>query len=466
MNAKVRSGLHLRGAQASLMAVTYYLAYIPTSLFVAGALIRRGGYRITFVLGLGLFGVGNFVVSEGAAFAVKGDEGIGYAVMVVGMFVVGSGISTLERAANTYVVRCGERRWSSVRLNLAQSAAAVGTVVAPLLAAAVIFAGEEEGSTDGVVVRRAEPGAGRHAMASVVSLYRICGGAVLGLAALCALLFFRTELVPEVVAANLHVVEDGSEEETRRVGWFRRVKNHPLWKEDRLWYASVANFFNLGCQVAVAQFMIGYCQQVAGMKHAKGAHMLSIAQSVFVVGRLVMALACRFMKARKVLLFFILGALTTTTAAAFAPGLFGVACAISIMFFEGPLFPTIFATADVVEDQYSSRREDIVIASISGGAVLSPLVGALSDGIATRRSDNKGDALAFTLISAGFTIVASYIVTINGKKSYKKVIDEACNDKKELDIELGRPDSTNKTQETSQESTKTLQEVHIRPLNS
>ena len=56
------------------------------------------------------------------------------------MFIVGSGLSTLETAANPYIATCGPPRYSELRLNISQSFQAIGSVVAPLLAARVFFA--------------------------------------------------------------------------------------------------------------------------------------------------------------------------------------------------------------------------------------------------------------------------------------------------------------------------------------
>ena len=62
------------------------------------------------------------------------------------MFIVGSGLSTLETAANPFIATCGPPRYSELRLNLSQSFQAIGSVVAPLLAARVFFA--DVGSKD------------------------------------------------------------------------------------------------------------------------------------------------------------------------------------------------------------------------------------------------------------------------------------------------------------------------------
>lgn len=55
------------------------------------------------------------------------------------MFIVGSGLATLETAADPYISVCGPPRYSEIRLNLSQSFQAIGSVVAPLVATYAIF---------------------------------------------------------------------------------------------------------------------------------------------------------------------------------------------------------------------------------------------------------------------------------------------------------------------------------------
>lgn len=55
------------------------------------------------------------------------------------LFIVGSGLSTLETSANPFIATCGPPRLSEFRLELSQSVQAVGSVMAPLLASRVFF---------------------------------------------------------------------------------------------------------------------------------------------------------------------------------------------------------------------------------------------------------------------------------------------------------------------------------------
>ena len=55
------------------------------------------------------------------------------------MFIVGSGLSTLETSANPFIATCGPPKWSEMRSKLAQAFYAISIVVALVLASHVIF---------------------------------------------------------------------------------------------------------------------------------------------------------------------------------------------------------------------------------------------------------------------------------------------------------------------------------------
>jgi fucose permease len=91
MNNHVGRLVGLSRAMSALLAVAYYVAY-PVAVFgIASPLVKCRGYRFTFIVGLLIFGIGNFVMM-----AVTGK----LAGMVAACFVVGRGVATLERSAN------------------------------------------------------------------------------------------------------------------------------------------------------------------------------------------------------------------------------------------------------------------------------------------------------------------------------------------------------------------------------
>lgn len=154
----------------------FYSAYFIGPLTYSGWFVRKFGYRYTFILGLSIYCVGALMFWPSA---VKRSFG-GFCGS---MFIVGSGLSTLETSANPYIAVCGPPKWSEFRLELSQSFQAVGSVVAPVLASYVIFK---------------NVGADGKSLTSVQYVY-------LGIAAFVALLavVFYFAPIPEITDADM-----------------------------------------------------------------------------------------------------------------------------------------------------------------------------------------------------------------------------------------------------------------------
>jgi hypothetical protein len=228
----------------------------------------------------------------------------------------------------------------------------------------------------------------------------------------------------------------------------------------------------MGCEVAVAQYLMAYLEENAGLNDTQGAQYLSVAQTVFMVGRFAFSGLSMVMKPRKALGIFIFGCMACSMGVIFARNGAAIAMVVLIMLFEAPLFPTIFETSTSGLDKLASRAEDIMISSISGGALLSPLFGVLADTVdgglhtpiagtnfvngpleipkrnlnevtsprnnqshATQTStsptadanviNTTGTATAFPLVVTFFCVVALHILITNIYKPYKRTLDAA-----------------------------------------
>lgn len=61
-----------------------------------------------------------------------------YVGFCISMFIVGSGLATIEVGANIFMVLCGPERYSEIRLNLAQGLQPVGSLLSSLIAGKVL----------------------------------------------------------------------------------------------------------------------------------------------------------------------------------------------------------------------------------------------------------------------------------------------------------------------------------------
>ncbi|KAK3173836.1 hypothetical protein Dsin_032876 [Dipteronia sinensis] len=412
MNFHIKVAMDIKREEAAILAAGYYAAYLFVPRLLAGPLIEKCGYRFTMIIGLVLLAIGDFLMSAGAqAYSLPG--------MVASHFVVGCGVSSLERAANPYAVNCGPRTRATVRILIAQAWAGIGTVIAPFLANAFVFNANSSHTPPpadplqpGRCLIAAASTSGVHGdLSSVISFYRGLGGCIIGLALALTLVFFRTNWMPEVAEPPSPQTD---------IGW--SIFEHPVCstRYARLWWGVVANFVNLGCQVTFAQFFMEHMKVNACASDYWAAIYMSFAQIAFVLGRFAAAglvTMPKIFKPRLVLAGFLVGAvvfcgvgtITTSTAA--------IACAAMVMFFEAPSFPMIFESATADFDEWTSTAETLMIMSISGGALQPALMGKLVSNVKISK--------AWWLTTGCFVLVLSYAVANNLIPSFRRSVDTA-----------------------------------------
>lgn len=295
------------------------------------------------------------------------------------MFIVGSGLSTLETAANPFIATCGPPKYSELRLTLAQSFQAVGTVVAPVLASQVIFKKVDDTS-----------------LTSVQWVY-------LGIAIFVFLLAIVFSLVhlPEVTDADLaqQAIESAGDTD---------FEDKPLKKQYTLFFGCAAQFCYVGAQVAYAGYFINYVSWVRpGTTHATGANLLAGAQGCFAVGRFVASGMLKFVKPRLVLMGFLTGVVIFAALCMGLKGNGGIASIFLVLFFESCVFPLIFTLSLRGLGRHSKRGASFIVASVSGGALFPPVLGAVADAL----GGNTQKAFFIPLI--GFVIALSYPIYLN-----------------------------------------------------
>nr|WP_243041958.1 sugar MFS transporter [Dyella sedimenti] len=119
----LKTVFELNYARAMLVQFTFFGAYFLMSL-PAGRLVAALGYKKGIVAGLAIAAVGAFGFWPAAALH-------SYAAFLAALFVLATGITVLQVAANAYVALLGPERTSSSRLTLAQAMNSLGTTLGP-----------------------------------------------------------------------------------------------------------------------------------------------------------------------------------------------------------------------------------------------------------------------------------------------------------------------------------------------
>ncbi|OQV01491.1 hypothetical protein CLAIMM_06842 [Cladophialophora immunda] len=327
LNAKFQTSLNITAAKAGGLQGSYFGAYFIGPLTYSGWIVRRFGYRWTFITVYKSFG--GFCGS---------------------LFIVGSGLSTLETSANPFIATCGPPRLSEFRLELSQSFQAVGSVVAPLLASRVFFKNTQ--STDLSHVQWTYVG---------IAAFVFC----------LAVVFFFSPL-PEVTDADMALQAEQCSDLTG-------YQEKPLSKQYKLFFGVAAQFTYVGAQVAVASQFIKYAQESAGLSAAAASDRYAIGQALFAIGRFAAAGLFMFVKPRLVLMLFMTMIMVFIALAIGISGEAGVAFLSLVLFFESCIFPTIFTLSIRGLGRHTKRGSSWIVASVSGGALFPALTGLAAD---------------------------------------------------------------------------------------
>ena len=142
-----RSIFELTAVESSLVQFAFFGAFFVISLIyyivslTLGDPINKIGYKAGMVIGL----VG---CSLGCALFYPAAEMESYGFFLFALFVLASGVTVLQIAANPYAAIMGRPESASGRLNFAQGFNSLGTTLGPLVGALLIFKVFSDGTKD------------------------------------------------------------------------------------------------------------------------------------------------------------------------------------------------------------------------------------------------------------------------------------------------------------------------------
>jgi len=364
LNKHFQDALNVTKARSTLLQAAYFGAYFLVAL-PAGLFMNRYGYKKGIILGLLLYATGAFLFYPSA-------QAGSFNFFLLAVFVLASGLTCLETAANPYVTVLGKPETSEFRLNLSQCFNGVGSILGPIIAAKVFFNESSVGSNN---------------LDSVKMVYVVIAIVVL----MVAFLFWRTYL-PEIKESEIV----SNEVQDRK----------PLFQHSHFVYGVIAQFFYVAAQVGIAALFINYCTEANHeIDNAKAAYLLSIALMLFTGGRFVGTALMRKIAPNILLMIFALINIALCVLVVWGSGWLSVYSLMTVFFFESIMFPTIFALGVKDLGHHTKKGSSFQIMSIVGGALMPYFMGLLSE---------NGTATAYIIPLLCFIVVAWY-----GWKGYK-----------------------------------------------
>jgi len=367
---------NINRSDAAGVQIWFYLGYFLLAI-PAGQLMRRFGYKTGIVTGLVLLGTGCLMFWPAAQANL-------YVFFLAALFVIASGLSFLETAANPFIAQLGPSGSSERRLNFSQAFNPLGSITAGLLGTVFIFSGVK--LTDEQTAAMQAAGTYQAYLHTetlrVVAPYLVLGAIALLWAVLVGLTKF-----PDVSGEDASRVDAGP---ARHVPLFQR----------HFVLAVAAQFLYVGAQVGTWSYFINYVEQATGVGDKAAGYMLTGTLAAFAVGRFGSAWLMKHFEARTLLGVYSVVNVALGLVAITQVNWLGAGCLLTTSLFMSIMFPTIFALGLKGMGDKTKTAGSLLVMAILGGAALTKVMGVLAD--------TKGLQAAYLVPVACFAGVALY----------------------------------------------------------
>jgi len=362
--------------QAGLVQSAFYMGYFLLAI-PAALLMRRLGYKAGFVTGLLLYGSGCYLFWPAA---LSGR----YAFFLLALFVIASGLSFLETAANPFIAQLGDPDTSERRLNFSQAFNPLGSISGVLIGTVFIFSGVELSAAQvgALQSQHLYQAYLRSEKLRTVKPYLFLGS----VAIFWAILILRTKFPP---------IQSEHENSREDHGRFRDLLRYPHFL-----FAVVAQFMYVGAQVGTWSYFIQYVQEFTHQPEKIAGYFLTGTLVAFGIGRFSSAYLMKFFEPNRLLgAYAVINVLLLAIGVAM-PGWIGLWAVFLTSFFMSVMFPTIFALGLKELGPNTKIGGSFLVMAIVGGAVLTPLMGLVAEG--------RSIAVAYLVPLAAYALVAIY----------------------------------------------------------
>jgi MFS transporter, FHS family, L-fucose permease len=366
--AAVKGIYSLGNREALLTQFAFFISYGLVSL-PAAALLARAGHVRTILLALA-------AMLAACLILLLATFGEAYSLVLVGLFVLGSGITALQVAANPLSASLGDPARSHFRLVLSQAFNSLGTVIGPYLGARIMLQGAaHEGGAMGAADRTQALGQIHTAFLVVAAL----------MALLIAFIWSQRRRIAAAAPKS-------------------SVAASPLGALRSRWalFGALAIFLYVGAEVSIGSLLALFLAEphVFAMPLDKAAELVSLYWLGAMIGRFAGSALLTRLKAANLLAFAAALAVALCLVAALTSG--GVAgwAAIAVGLFNSIMFPTIFTLTLERSSASQASTSGLLCVAIVGGAFLPQLYGLVADA--------AGRGTAYVVPAAAYAVIVLF----------------------------------------------------------
>jgi len=344
LNKHFQNVLHISKSESGLVQLSIFGAYAVMGI-PAGLFMKKYGYKKGVLLGLLLYALGAFLFIPAAQ-----NESFTY--FRAALFILASGLATLETVAHPFVASLGDERTSDQRINFAQSFNGLGAIIGPLLGGFFILDTK-----------------GAEGLESVKTLYMIIGGVILTIA-----IAFWFVKVPTLKDPHGGHGQDSTDIQNSDV-----IIDAPLYRQRHFMWAVAAQFFNIGAQGGTWAYFINYGVEKTGLADNQVAYYFSLSMAMMMIGRFIGTFLMRYIAPNKLLAIYSISNMILCIVISQSFGWVSFIALIMLNFFLSVMYPTIFSLGLKKLGTKTEQASSFLVMAMFGGAVFPPIMGIVAN---------------------------------------------------------------------------------------
>jgi len=363
--------------QALFVAFAFYISYFVMAL-PSSWVLKKTGFKNGMTLGLWVMALGTLIFIPAAMART-------YSMFLVGLFVMGTGLSILQTASNPYVTILGPRESAAQRISILGICNKLAGAIAPVILAYYIL-------NDGdAFVENLNTLSESARIEALDGLSRRVIGPYIVMAIILFLMGIgiRFSPLPELDAENEEEL-NGDESSDRT----------SIFAFPHLLLGVLALFFYVGAEVIAGDTIIRYGISI-GIEIATAKVFTSYTLISMVVGYILgIILIPKFISQHKALLYSGILGIVFTICAVFTTGLTSVFFVAILGFANALVWPAIWPLAIHNLGKFIKTGSALLIMAIAGGALLPLVWGKLAD--------NYGSQQAYWVLIPCYLIISYY----------------------------------------------------------
>lgn len=346
-------------SQVANIQVAFFFAYAIFG-FPAGKVVEWIGYQRTMVVGL-------FTMALGAVLFIPAANLPSFPVFLVGLIILGAGMSALQVAANPYVAVLGNPDTASSRLNLSQAFNSLGTTIGPPLGGYLILRGATKLVESTSFMSSAQLHAYQLQQAATVKFPYFIFALVLVLLGLAIALYH----FPRIDTTKDFRPMKGGE------------KQAGIWRYRHVVLGAVAIFVYVGAEVSIGSFLINYFGQsyIAALTELAASAYVAFYWGGAMVGRFIGSAVLQKVKTETLLTLCAVVAMLLVLISMLTYGHVAMWAILAVGLFNSIMFPSIFTLGIAEMGPLTGEASGLLVIAIVGGAIIPKLQAILIDHI-------------------------------------------------------------------------------------